>query len=89
MIGIETTQRGINMTEPQWIGINIKAKNSSREQKLELVLLKEDDYETSAYFTLWGEYSGEDMQVDFDEMSKEELIEYRDMISIIIEEWEV
>lgn len=64
----------------QDIEIILKAKNSSGEQ--ELSLTRDGD---EFWFTLCGRYNGEKIQIDFDEMTKDQLLEVRTMIDLIVE----
>lgn len=51
--------------------LKLKAKNSSGEQ-----ILSFDHYGADEYgFSLWGEYRGEEVQFDFDSISKDEAFE--------------
>jgi len=65
----------------QELDVQIKARNSSGEQTLALVT---DNNEL--WFTLYGMYRGSMLQIDFDEMTLDELKQIRDMMDIIIEE---
>lgn len=70
------------MSEPEveYIGIKLEAMNSSGEQFLELV--RQDD---EFWFCLYGEYNGKEIQIDFDDMSREKLEEIKTQIEIILE----
>ena len=61
------------------VDISLTAKNSSGEQKL---YLQNDDGEY--YFTLCGEYRGDKMQIDFDEVDRSKLEEMRAQIDLIL-----
>ncbi len=52
------------------IDVKLKAKNRSGEQTL---WLQEDDGDY--YFTLVGKYNGENIQIDFDTLSREKIEE--------------
>lgn len=62
------------------LNIAFKAKNSSGEQELFLT-----QYGEEFYFTLCGDYNGQKIQIDFDEITKEKLTELKTMIELILE----
>ena len=62
------------------IDVKLKAKNSSGEQTL---WLQEDDGDY--YFTLVGKYNGENIQIDFDTLSREKIEEIHLAIGLILE----
>ena len=66
------------------LGISLKANNSSGGQTLYLSSQQEDG-NAGFWFTLCGEYKGEKIQIDFNEMSREELKEHRHQIDIMLE----
>lgn len=61
------------------LDIKLTAKNSSGEQEL---WLSKQGKEYS--FTLCGVYNGEEIQIDFDEMSKDKLDEIKLQIELIL-----
>jgi len=58
--------------------IEIKAKNSSGEQTLYIDKYIDDENEEIYSFTLVGNYEGQDIQIDFDELTPDE---FRDFIA--------
>ena len=58
----------------------LKAKNSSGEQTLELV-----KDESEFWFVLFGEYNGEKIQIDFNEMTRRELENLSVAIQLILD----
>lgn len=63
------------------IDVKLKAKNSSGEQTL---WLQEDDGDY--YLTLVGKYNGENIQIDFDTLSREKIEEIHLAIGLILVE---
>ena len=61
------------------LDIKLKAKNSSGDQVL--WLSKQDGWYN---FTLCGDYNGERIQIDFDEMDKSKLEELKLQIELIL-----
>lgn len=58
----------------------LKAKNSSGDQTLELV--KDGD---EFWFVLAGEYEGEKIQIDFDNLTRSELEDFGVAIQLILD----
>lgn len=73
------------MSEQNYIGIQLKATNSSGTQTLELV---RDDRDGSYNFCLFGEHEGRNLQIDFDDMSAKCLMDIRAMIDLIVTDLE-
>ena len=65
----------------QELDVKLKAKNSSGEQTLALCT----EY-GELWFVLYGMYNKSMLQIDFNEMTIDELKQLRDMMDIIIEE---
>ena len=62
------------------IDVTLKAKNSSGEQSLSLT------YDNGEFlFTLSGEYRGEYIQIDFEEVTKADLEDIRTQITLVLE----
>lgn len=62
------------------LDIQLKADNSSGIQTL-YCYRQDGEYG----FTLTGDYEGKEIQIDFDGSTKNELVELRDMIDIMLE----
>lgn len=61
------------------LDIKLRARNSSGDQTLYLTS-DEDNF----WFTLCGEHDGENIQIDFDDLTRSELEELRSQIDIIL-----
>lgn len=62
------------------IDVVLQANNSTGEQKL---WLSHDDGDY--WFTLCGDYRGEKIQIDFNDMGREGLEELKAMIDVVLE----
>jgi len=69
------------MSKKDWYtdGIKLKAKNSSGTQKLYFNF--QDDI---VWATLWGEYQGKNIQIDFDDISKKKIKKMRKVLKKMI-----
>lgn len=57
----------------------LKAKNNNQEVQL---YVDKDDLTDNFWFTLTGKYKGDNIQIDFDDISGEELEEFIDFMSM-------
>ncbi len=69
------------MDQFEELDVLLTADNSSGNQKL--YLTRQDD---EMWFTLAGEYKNENIQIDFNNIDRDELKELRDMIDIFLED---
>ena len=65
-------------------GIKIKAKNSSGEQKLYFNFHDDEYADKNVWATLCGTYRGENIQIDFDEISLKKLKKLRKVLTEMI-----
>ena len=66
------------------IAIELPAGNSSGDQNLHLTV-QNINGSPEYFFTLTGEYRGAPIQIDFNESTRSELLEMREMIDLILE----
>ena len=65
-------------------GIKMKAKNSSGKQRLFFNFQDDDHTSKSVSATLWGNYNGDDIQIDFDCLTTKKLKKMRKVINKMI-----
>lgn len=78
---LKNTQINWSKTMTEFIDIKLKAANSSGSQTLELMKSK-----NRYIFTLYGDYRGDNIQIDFDELTENQLDDIITMCTLIKEQ---
>ncbi len=65
-------------------GIKLKATNSSGNQKFFFNFQEDETTPPNVWATLWGDYNGKEIQIDFDEISLKKLKKLKKVLGKMI-----